>query len=916
MLIVLMCIIVLVSGINTFGSQFARAKRAVANLDTGSRAKLKTINVDYPLSGSVFPPEIVPPTVLWHEPSDEAVHWLVEATSSENSFIIQKLSDGNRPTPVIDPQAVSDNNSWNEDDYQASAKGWTPDRNTWELIKRSSAGKDLELTLWGLTSENRVVSRGSVKFQTSLDPVGAPIFYRDVPLMPGEMEKGIVKPLAAAAIPTIKWRLRDISQPSAPVVMEHMPTCANCHSFSGDGKTLAMDVDGPTGDKGAHTVQDVAKEMVIEDEEVFSWNELKFNSSVTSFGLFPRVSPNGRYVAATVKEEVYVQNYRDFRFLQTFYPTRGIIAIYDKKSGEITSLPGADDPKYVQTNPVWSPDGKSIVFLRALARPSYPSEEPAKYANDPLETQIQYDIWRVPFNEGKGGVATPVPGASTNGKSNSFPAFSPDGKWLVYVQCKNGLLMRPDSRLFIIPAGGGKAREMNCNTELMNSWHSWSPNSRWIAFSSKSRRPFTQIFLSHIDENGIDSPAVLLPGSTADNRAVNLPEFAKIPVDGIARITSPAVEYRRHLDRGTELLEAGRLEESRQELEASIKLKGNYPESLVTMGFLLNCLKRPKEAIPYFQRALAIDSNNAEAHHQWANCLFRMNRIDEAMAHYDSATQIDSSHSLSHSMMADILIRKGKREEALKRYEMAVKANPSRARGYCYWARALLSVGKTKEAEDKLRKCLELDPELDIANDLFGQVLAQTGRPKEALSYLKKAVALTPQRVSSRRFLARTLYQLGRADESLEEFRIACKLAPSDHVTLTDMAVALSKLNRASESISYYRKALAAEAGYDPARNGLAWILATHPDPKLRDGKEAVRHAGLACRNSRWGNAVFMLTLATAYAETGDYKAAVETASKALQLAEATGNKQLSNNIQGCLRLYKQKRPYVSGSER
>ena len=40
-----------------------------------------------------------------------------------------------------------------------------------------------------------VLSRGRVSIQTSKDPVGAPIFYRDVPLMPSETEKGIIKPL-------------------------------------------------------------------------------------------------------------------------------------------------------------------------------------------------------------------------------------------------------------------------------------------------------------------------------------------------------------------------------------------------------------------------------------------------------------------------------------------------------------------------------------------------------------------------------------------------------------------------------------------------------------------------------------------------------------------------------------------------
>ncbi len=69
---------------------------------------------------------------------------------------------------------------------------------------------------------------------------------------------------------------------------------------------------------------------------------------------------------------------------------------------------------------------------------------------------------------------------------------------------------------------------MRCNTPLMNSWHSFSPNGRWMVFSSKSRSPYTQMFLTHLDENGNDTPPILIENSTAANRAVNIPEFVNI----------------------------------------------------------------------------------------------------------------------------------------------------------------------------------------------------------------------------------------------------------------------------------------------------------------------------------------------------------------------------------------------------
>jgi len=59
----------------------------------------------------------------------------------------------------------------------------------------------------------------------------------------------------------------------------------------------------------------------------------------------------------------------------------------------------------------------------------------------------------------------------------------------------------------------------------MNSWHSWSPNGKWLVFSSKANSAYTQLFITHIDEQGRSSPAVLLENFTASDRAANIPEF-------------------------------------------------------------------------------------------------------------------------------------------------------------------------------------------------------------------------------------------------------------------------------------------------------------------------------------------------------------------------------------------------------
>ena len=109
----------------------------------------------------------------------------------------------------------------------------------------------------------------------------------------------------------------------------------------------------------------------------------------------------------------YVANFKDYRFLQVFYPTRGILAWYNRAAGHLQPLPGADDPRFVHTNATWSPDGKYLVFARAAARDAYPDgAKLAEFSNDPNETQIRYDLYRIPFHNGQGraGKQNPSPG--------------------------------------------------------------------------------------------------------------------------------------------------------------------------------------------------------------------------------------------------------------------------------------------------------------------------------------------------------------------------------------------------------------------------------------------------------------------------------------------------------------------------
>ncbi len=308
-----------------------------------------------------------------------------------------------------------------------------------------------------------------------------------------------------------------------------------------DGTTYGMDLDYK-GDKGGYAVVDVRERVRVDDDHVISWNDYDAPGPAKySMGLFTRFSPDGRYAASTVGESSAFVMLDDLYFSQMFYPATGQIAVYDRRTGTIAPLPGADDPGRVQTNPAFSADGKRVAFARAEVRPDLVGaihdgvlrrESPSQNILEVNKKYpIQFSLYAVDFNDGRGGDPAPVPGAADNGMSNFFPRYSPDGRWLVFTRCRTGLVLQPDSKLVIVPARGGEPRVLAANTPLMNSWHSWSPNSRWLAFAAKGHSPYTEIYLTHIDENGRSSPGLRLFRFSRPEMAAMVPEF--VPPSGV-----------------------------------------------------------------------------------------------------------------------------------------------------------------------------------------------------------------------------------------------------------------------------------------------------------------------------------------------------------------------------------------------
>jgi tetratricopeptide (TPR) repeat protein len=785
-----------------------------------SAAHLQSITIDYPLDESIFPPEITPPTFIWRDAAENATRWRIDIAFADGSAGIHVQSAGERLTiGEIDQRCVSSTNELPKlTPEQAAGHTWIPTAEVWEAIKRHSVTDAAVVAIGGFSDQDaqHAVSSGRATISTSKDPVGAPIFYRDVPLMPSENNTGVIRPLDPSAIPLIQWRLRNISDLRSRVVLKDMPTCANCHSFSRDGKTMGMDMDGPENDKGLYAIVPVKPQMTINVSDMVTWNPSHDRQiSLNRVGFMSQVSPDGKYVVTTVntaerntKSNYYVVNFKDYHFLQVFYPTRGMLAWYNRDTGERNPLPGADDPRYVQTDGVWGPDGSYLVFARAEAKDPHPPDgKMATHANDPLEVQIQYDLYRVPFNGGKGGQAEAIAGASGNGVSNTFPKVSPDGRWIVFVQCHNGQLMRPDSHLYIVPAQGGTARRMRCNTPLMNSWHSFSPNGRWLVFSSKARSPYTQMYLTHIDEQGHDSPAILIDNSTAANRAVNIPEFVNIPPDGMMAINTPAMDMYKKFDHAAGLVDQGKSDEAIVEWKELLATNPDDARIHGNLGAALAQAGRFDEAIPEFEKALQLDPQYREIYHNLARTLLAAKRPDEAILILEKGLQYYPESADLHNHLGLALTSKGRLDEAQAEFEKSLASNPDDFMAHFLLGMALASKGNWDAAIPQYREALRLGPPSKLTHLKLATALREKGDLDGAIAEYREVLRLNPNEDDAHAILGAALGEKGDWDGEIAEEREALRLNPKNGQAHYSLAVGLERKENLPEALQEYRTA-------------------------------------------------------------------------------------------------------------
>jgi Flp pilus assembly protein TadD len=200
-----------------------------------------------------------------------------------------------------------------------------------------------------------------------------------------------------------------------------------------------------------------------------------------------------------------------------------------------------------------------------------------------------------------------------------------------------------------------------------------------------------------------------------------------------------------------------------------------------------------------------------------------------------------------------------------------------------------------------------------LAHMSLGFALYQEKRLDDAIVELKWALKLRPTPVDAHNILGAVLLGKGRVDEALAQFDIALKLRPDDPSAHNNRAAALFRKGDTAAAIVEYETALRLKPDYVEAENNLAWLLATSPEPSLRNGPRALHLARDAARLSDYNETYILDTLAAAFAETGQFAEAIKVAEQATQLATAQTNTALADSVRLRLEGYRAGKPFHEG---
>jgi len=259
----------------------------------------------------------------------------------------------------------------------------------------------------------------------------------------------------------------------------------------------------------------------------------------------------------------------------------------------------------------------------------------------------------------------------------------------------------------------------------------------------------------------------------------------------------------------------------------------------------------------------------------------------------------------AHLSLGHVLLNEGDLAGAAAQYELALAVRPESPEGHYRLGTVRAQQGRHAEAIDHYRRTLARRP--GDVRTLFriAESSAASGQLTTAREHYRLVLAARPDMVEAHINLGALLADSGKYQEAIDHYQRALGLRPDMAVIHFNMGVAYERWGRTEEAMAEYRRAIQIDPGQLNAAHKLAWLLATHPTPTLRNGAEALTLARHCAEATGFQIFEVLCTLAAAHAEAGQFDEAVRWQQEALKKAPA----EQQSKARGVLEQYRRGKP-------
>ena len=236
----------------------------------------------------------------------------------------------------------------------------------------------------------------------------------------------------------------------------------------------------------------------------------------------------------------------------------------------------------------------------------------------------------------------------------------------------------------------------------------------------------------------------------------------------------------------------------------------------------------------------------------------------------------------------------------------AARLDPQHAEEFYNRGRTWLRIRELDKALKDFTEAITVNSRYAEAYDSRGAVWLEMGELDNALKDYTEAIRLHPEHADAYCDRGTIWWSKGEWDNAIKDFTAAIKLNPKNAGFYYNRGSIWSTKAEWGNAIEDFDQSVRTDPSFERSHNALAWLLATCPVPKYRDGKRSVEHATTACELTDWEKGLYLNTLAAAYAELGDFDQAIEWQSKACSMVPQS----VRAEYQARLDLYMAGKPY------